>query len=72
MKEKRCTGRCKQVKPLSDFNNDKSTKDGKKSQCRECTREARPSRARQPKYVITPPERVSKRITRNCMDRWWV
>jgi hypothetical protein len=36
MKEKRCTGKCKQVKPLDDFGNDKATKDGKARYCKKC------------------------------------
>lgn len=71
MKEKRCTGKCREIKPLSGFNNDKSAKDGKKSKCRECTRKERPSRAGQPRHVTTPHEIVSKRITNKCMQEWW-
>jgi hypothetical protein len=35
MKEKRCS-KCKQVKPLDDFGNDKATKDGKARYCKKC------------------------------------
>jgi hypothetical protein len=69
--KKKCTGLCGEIKPLSGYNNDKSTKDGKKSKCRECTRKERPSRAGQPRHVIVPPEIVSKRVTNKCMERWW-
>jgi hypothetical protein len=71
MKEKRCTGKCKQVKPLDDFSNKKANRDGKNSKCRDCVRKSRPSRVGQPVYTITPLERVSKRITNKCMERWW-
>jgi len=71
MKKKRCSC-CEARKPLDDFNNDKTTKDGKKYQCRDCTKKNRPSRAGQPVYTITPPEIVSERITNKCMERWWV
>lgn len=68
MKEKRCTGKCKQVKPIDDFSNKKANRDGKNNHCRDCVREARPSRSGQPKQSIIPPERVKA----NCMDGWWL
>lgn len=68
MKNKRCTG-CNERKSIKDdFNKDKTTRDGKKTQCRDCTRKNRPSRARKIKDVTMPPERIKS----NCMDRWWV
>ena len=35
LSEKRC-GKCKETKPLEEFGNHKSTKTGKRSQCKEC------------------------------------
>jgi hypothetical protein len=40
MSEKKC-GRCKTVKPLSDFAACKSAKDGKQNRCKACDREVR-------------------------------
>jgi len=37
--EKQCT-QCLAFKPLSEFHNDKNKKDGKRAECRCCTREA--------------------------------
>lgn len=67
MKKKKCTGKCKERKSINDFNRDKTTKDGRKSQCRECTSKTRPSRAKVHKVIVAPI-----RIKSNCMDRWWV
>jgi hypothetical protein len=38
--KKKCTGKCKQVKPLDDFHKDKSNKDGKARYCKKCKGDA--------------------------------
>jgi hypothetical protein len=66
MKEKRCTGRCKQVKPLNDFNNKKANRDGKNNHCMDCVKEAR-SKGANIQGAVVPIK-----LNGNCMDRWWV
>ena len=56
--EKQCT-QCLAFKPLGDFGNDKSKKDGKKHACKYCKSEANR------KYYAANPEKI-KEANRKC------
>jgi hypothetical protein len=64
--KKKCTGKCREIKPLDEFSNKKANRDGKNNQCRDCVREARQSRANIQKVIV--PVKLNKK----CMDGWWL
>lgn len=59
--KKKCTGKCREIKPLEDFSIDRNSKTGRRSQCKKCIKESRPSRAR----------KIEKPKKKNCMQEWW-
>jgi len=66
--EKQCT-QCLAFKPLSEFHNDKNKKDGKRAECRCCTREAaRKRRAANPEKQ-REYDRRSKAVTRHARNQ---
>jgi hypothetical protein len=62
--KKRCTGECKELKPLAEFHKGGHGPDGRKARCAKCTSKARPSRAVRPVRIIG--------IKSNCMEGWWL
>lgn len=59
--EKKCT-KCGEVKPLDLFYADKRNKDGKQSECKECTRE------RGRKWRLENPEKSKERFRKWCLE----
>jgi hypothetical protein len=63
MISKKCT-KCKEVIPMEGFNNNKGTKDGKASQCRECMRSFLKEYRKSPAHVKRAAEYKKNRYNK--------